>query len=1194
MSSSPVRSQAGDLSGDDENAPASQLLFYTQAPHDMDPHSSANTLNHTSERASQNTRGLMELLKSFPKTSMHSVPLEDDRPRTSRSEQLASVHDYQMPGRANGTEGPASQNESARARNIHTEVECATKGVRGSPVNRAPPSIESISHEENASGIDIMPPSVRSPAKSNEKNLGDNQQRLNAVDVVQNPFLGHARIPRNFVQIARDQKKLLEQEGSWYRAQPAVSSAINIPKKILDDLVSFPRPSNSTVLEDRGQENTIMDRISESGIRRNESSSANEVVNEKKSAHTTPMPNADLGKVISGSPAACIEGQDVTEATSPYLSGEPATGLPSLSGHISESNSTVSEAESWPESEVENFGRSKTSSPVQHASPAVVTRQREVFQAESGTASSQYRSPRKDAKKTCRRSPNRISTVPFDVLSSSPAGGDNLEMAIPYTVDDVVEPEDVHMHLNPNVTEFPASATGPMSSRLQVELTPYIKPSETFPPHNKSAVATILPTEHFSSDLIIPGTFDALSINQEKLRSSNSHIDREQTRSKLSNLPPTTIDMEGHTFHTPQQSKEDSQTYASQNMDQHVESADAGSLTQSACEHVYSSELPHLGCSDHNGRMESMSPEAIATLQVPRSQHNDGSPVKSTISSRSSVKRGADFEAGFPMPSRKRQTLMVHTDSNLSQEDYRDAKEIIRANRLRFLMEMRGEDVDTTTDTATKRISADIFGSRLNSTLEESGSSQASITPKDGSCSDSNLESSSVKQDLVTCAYLLSQNETHVLENVSTPRADTRISDVGDESVALPLEASAEEEPPALESADTHSTSPTADIGDETSSEQEDVIATNVWDKYRLAYPLYDESLSDFVEACVYIEWLVHHIDKELHRFLWDDFTRAFSQYRIYAKQCEVANRIPETALKFYNNHVASPLYRKGVITPSTLSEALSLEPAKTARAWEKFLRRLRDQQRHAALTSSQENALRAIKLMSHQRSLMNSESEDPVKLVNGLDRMPGTKAPYFETPSQLAGSTTGSPITKSPSRHNINKTESSRIREEHVETPSSARRLPWSLVSNSPPPNHEPVVPVNLAVQIESQRSPNVGQRESSDTPTPQVSIDRAASTTAKRRLSPHHVKLKASSILLKQTRRQTTGPNEFAAKRDFQTPDTRPKSSSGSMKNNIGSTPDIPVMSWKEFSKAYGARRRRLSRLSGVESSTASPSDN
>ncbi|KAK3500799.1 hypothetical protein B0T13DRAFT_230858 [Neurospora crassa] len=94
---------------------------------------------------------------------------------------------------------------------------------------------------------------------------------------------------------------------------------------------------------------------------------------------------------------------------------------------------------------------------------------------------------------------------------------------------------------------------------------------------------------------------------------------------------------------------------------------------------------------------------------------------------------------------------------------------------------------------------------------------------------------------------------------------------------------------------------------------------------YKLAYPEYKASLSDFVRAVL----CVHDLRKRsaIMEFLYDDFVRYYcDDYLQYIREAE--GKIPvRPAIELYNDQVSRPHYQKGVLAKENINDVLDKYP---------------------------------------------------------------------------------------------------------------------------------------------------------------------------------------------------------------------------------------------------------------------------
>ncbi|EAA34859.2 hypothetical protein GE21DRAFT_332 [Neurospora crassa] len=94
---------------------------------------------------------------------------------------------------------------------------------------------------------------------------------------------------------------------------------------------------------------------------------------------------------------------------------------------------------------------------------------------------------------------------------------------------------------------------------------------------------------------------------------------------------------------------------------------------------------------------------------------------------------------------------------------------------------------------------------------------------------------------------------------------------------------------------------------------------------YKVAYPDYKASLSDFVRAVL----CVHDLRKQsaIMEFLYDDFVRYYcDDYLQYIREAEGKVSV-RPAIKLYNDQVSRPHYQKGVLTKENINDVLDKYP---------------------------------------------------------------------------------------------------------------------------------------------------------------------------------------------------------------------------------------------------------------------------
>ena len=110
-------------------------------------------------------------------------------------------------------------------------------------------------------------------------------------------------------------------------------------------------------------------------------------------------------------------------------------------------------------------------------------------------------------------------------------------------------------------------------------------------------------------------------------------------------------------------------------------------------------------------------------------------------------------------------------------------------------------------------------------------------------------------------------------------------------------------------------------------------VTQTIYDRFMTAYPDFSGDLDNFVAICTKVNELVK-ADKMEHRSLWDDFiVRNRIDYRKYMLDCIDKAKNPMPYEKFYRSEIDEPLYKKHIVTPRTLPEALALKGPVTEEA---------------------------------------------------------------------------------------------------------------------------------------------------------------------------------------------------------------------------------------------------------------------
>jgi hypothetical protein len=115
---------------------------------------------------------------------------------------------------------------------------------------------------------------------------------------------------------------------------------------------------------------------------------------------------------------------------------------------------------------------------------------------------------------------------------------------------------------------------------------------------------------------------------------------------------------------------------------------------------------------------------------------------------------------------------------------------------------------------------------------------------------------------------------------------------------------------------------------------------SNVFERFIAQYPQYRQSVKRFIGACVYIDWLLQQ-KMAPHPYLWDDFTRVYSgEYSAYVEEKLKSDQPRKTGLEYYNTEIGIPVFTKGILTPGSINEAISLDFALTKKIRSMFQRK--------------------------------------------------------------------------------------------------------------------------------------------------------------------------------------------------------------------------------------------------------------
>lgn len=328
------------------------------------------------------------------------------------------------------------------------------------------------SQESVVKGKPVMAPPPDDEARPTTE---DEQVELHMSPILapeRNPFEGMKRIPRSYVRIPKDQQALLEQKDSWYKPESAGRPYASIPATVLRDIQDH---------VDRNHKNLELDGIN-------------------KTPPSVKEEESDVDAETDVDDEAIV---DNTEYSTRRLREESVS-------------SDVESYVTWPESEhgnmeLEGKEPAPQSSPPQGSNRGIPTISASQDETDS-PSSAVYNKPRpiKPAHK-----------IQYDFPTSSPGDEEDMELAVPYAIDDEVTVDDRPIRENLEASQNLPSTAVQTKPVVQVEQTPDHYSRELNIQRNAKQSDPHIGAQHnrdlingndeISSDPIIPATFHEAS-----------------------------------------------------------------------------------------------------------------------------------------------------------------------------------------------------------------------------------------------------------------------------------------------------------------------------------------------------------------------------------------------------------------------------------------------------------------------------------------------------------------------------------------------------------------------------------------------------------------------------------------------------------------------------------------------------------
>lgn len=809
------------------------------------------------------------------------------------------------------------------------------------------------------------------------------------IEPERNPWEGHIRLPRMYVQMPKEQRKLLERDDSWYSAHSGDGTKFTkLPLDVMVDLQKFHDRSTAT-LEDKVRlrkavsEETPenMNNFGEKDVGNSyQESYEGSAICRPDSPRTTSQPM--LNAAQEGEEYQDDDSDEVASSWSLSQRLDPNSPVPSPTRHTSSpfcetdrTNDIASKPKNGyldPSSRSVSPSLNGTEQLDLPASPEITSFQADTLTTRTDTIVSSN---------VVTRNVKPLSQM----FSSSPM---EMESAVPYGIDELFassnkKDADGVVH---SIETMPSTDQRTITS-LQVARTPHVQahPPQSFTTHGEIDYGPKDPQrEFYSSDPVIPGTIDNEGIKHPGISAANvSHTNHDrrfaEQRSAAIGFSSALLSSPVHSPTRPLSPLSNKYQVDSANDQPCAEFVSYSQRSQPGTQSESSSstrlklrqESPdnHPGASSHTDKTP-MPKTSSMTASLDSDPNFCHTLVPATqVSSLSdhvlfiSTNAASNTQAHSPKPNTSAinkfaRSSLSHADSTspigfgFSQEETPavDISAMVRANRRKFIRQLSNSSQDSTDDIEQGvylQASATIFlrGSANHETGRAHSENLESLTPSrmnDGGSKASSAEFKSLD------SFGSAHNSIRRFDSSPDGRIieDDLVEAIVDSSLGVPLlEASGSR---ADQDRNTMPVRGQPDdfydlnegrshgIPDEVDCGSEKSLPT-LLDQFRLSYPAYNASDRRFIKACTYLEWLKNDKRAAPHPSLWDDFIRAWcDDYLTYIRNCKPGEE-KMSGIDFYNEFVTDPKFTNRVITPGNLQEALLLDPVETERAMAPF-----------------------------------------------------------------------------------------------------------------------------------------------------------------------------------------------------------------------------------------------------------------
>jgi hypothetical protein len=777
-------------------------------------------------------------------------------------------------------------------------------------------------------------------------------------------FVGKTRILRKYCEVPRDQRDLLEREDSWYYSTTGTrSSYAKIPLQVLEGLQNFHTrrlPSAQTRMNclqdavDNSDDNSDVEHKSdgdfdlealESKQIGQQGFSARDLKQAQTSSNSLLENTLEckLNTLSTVDEAYDVELEKDSDAASDWSVSDHGrwlkpsiSHLPTATPPLESPNGALSKRREFclePSLIAHKVQDSGQSSPIE---PTVLSLQAISTHSNNKSIHPSY--------------PAAVDPT----VSSSAAEDDDLELEVPYAIDDTPVQGEERLTLSSNKDSQTHSTKVHPSVIMQVERTPHVPravPYQDIYPVSQDLFG-VKPTHcsvghPFSSNPVIPNTFEGAGFPErveEKYPSQTSAVvnaidPRAEFFGSSAPLPEV-----GRHYHQEKDTQEEPKELNS-------------GLYEEASSQKLSLEFET--CSQNNSCCHrNSSPRATSPSYRRKGpfEHNFVScehiqsclPSRSRLSSQECSEQDSQCSGQSPIQSTSSQSQnnrrAIKTISFGFSQDSRipaDPSELSKANRHKFLNEasitchanLNREPVSPQAPCTSDNQIRPYFLQVPASQSEQFGIFDAPENVRDDN-------STNQKMTTIQSTFPFISNQDHTTLYAEDPftcelkTAEELVDQSPLKTANSGTEISQYEDPQFLSSSESHAQqilgSRSSTFPAIISSDGSIRDASTIFMRYGNTYPEYHGSMKSFIKACVYIEWLLQ-MKMAPHPSLWDDFIRAFSEdYSIYIRSFKSSNQKPMSGLEYYNTEILDPIFTCRILNPTNLGAALLLDISET------------------------------------------------------------------------------------------------------------------------------------------------------------------------------------------------------------------------------------------------------------------------